>query len=133
MRFFLTLGASLIREEGDPVIDSKPIMFGRHGLEWSLLATFWKGRSIPKRFNCLRAFEGWTCTKSEEEPQEGITTTADYKVVYFAAGHEYAVWSDSGIRSESEAGVRLAMPQTHISCEVQYNPKIPEASVASCR
>jgi hypothetical protein len=33
MRFFLTLGASLIREEGGQVTDSKPVMFGRHGLE----------------------------------------------------------------------------------------------------
>jgi hypothetical protein len=30
-------------------------VFGRHGFEWTL-ATFWKGRSIPKRFNRLRAF-----------------------------------------------------------------------------
>jgi hypothetical protein len=50
MRLFLTLGASLIREEGGQVIDSKPVMFGRHGLEWTS-ATFWT--LYPKAFQLL--------------------------------------------------------------------------------
>ena len=62
-----------------------------------------------------------------------LTWRADYKVAYFAAGHEYTVWSDSGIRGESEADVRLAMPQSNPSCAVQYNTKRPDESVANCR
>jgi hypothetical protein len=69
MRLFLTLGASLIREESGQVADSKPIAFGRPDLEWSLLATFWKRALHPKAFQLLAAIlEGWACTKSEEEP-----------------------------------------------------------------
>ena len=53
MWFFLTLGASLIREEGGQVIDSKPVMFGRHGLEWNLLATSLERTLYPKAFQLL--------------------------------------------------------------------------------
>ena len=55
---FLTLGASLIREEGDQVIDSKPIMFGRHGLQWSLLADLSERTLYPEAFNRLRVLGG---------------------------------------------------------------------------
>jgi hypothetical protein len=63
-----------------------------------------------------------------------LTWKAEYRVVYFAAGREYALWADSGIRGESEAGVRLALPKSPPSCRVQYNPKRPEESgAAHCR
>ena len=62
-----------------------------------------------------------------------LTWKAEYRVVYFAANREFAVWADSGVRSESEAGVRLALPKSHPSCRVRYNPKRPEESVADCR
>ena len=58
---------------------------------------------------------------------------AEYEVTYFVANREYAVWADSGIRGESEAGVQLALPQSHLSCRVKYNPKRLEESVANCR
>lgn len=58
---------------------------------------------------------------------------AEYRVAYSVASREYAVWADSGIRGESEAGVRLALPQSRPSCRVRYNPKKPEASIADCR
>jgi len=62
-----------------------------------------------------------------------LTWKAEYRVGYFVARREYAVWADSGIRGESEAGVRLALPQSHPSCRVNYNPKRPGESVAICR
>ena len=62
-----------------------------------------------------------------------LTWKAEYRVVYFAASREHALWADSGIRGESEADVRLALPQSHPSCRVKYNPKRPEESVADCR
>jgi hypothetical protein len=62
-----------------------------------------------------------------------LTWKAEYKVAYFAASREYAVWADSGIRGESEAGVRLALPQSYPPCRVKYNPKRPQESVAECR
>jgi hypothetical protein len=62
-----------------------------------------------------------------------LTWKAEYRVVYFAASREYAVWADSGIRGESEAAIRLALPQSHPACRVQYNPSRPEDSIADCR
>ena len=62
-----------------------------------------------------------------------LTWKAEYKVAYSVANREYAVWTDSGVRGESEAGVRLVLPQSRPPCRVQYNPKSPEASVAYCR
>jgi hypothetical protein len=59
-----------------------------------------------------------------------LTWKAEYKIAYFVASREYAAWTDSGIRGESEAGVRLALPKSLPSCRVQYNPKRPEESVA---
>jgi hypothetical protein len=58
---------------------------------------------------------------------------ADYKVAYSVAGREYIVWADSGIRDESEDGVRLVMPKSRPSCWVRYNPEEPEISTADCR
>jgi len=62
-----------------------------------------------------------------------VTWKAEYRVVYRVASREYAVWVDSGIRDESEAGVRLALPQPRPSCRVRYDPKRPEESIADCR
>ena len=63
-----------------------------------------------------------------------VTWKAEYKVAYFVGSHEFAVWTHSGIRGESEAAVRLALPQSRPSCQVQYNPQRPEISVANiCR
>src|SRR4029077_14731760 len=46
---------------------------------------------------------------------------AEYKVAYSVATREYSVLADSGVRGQSEADVRLALPQK------------PEVSVADCR
>jgi hypothetical protein len=62
-----------------------------------------------------------------------ITWKAEYKVIYTVATHEYSVWTDSGIRGQSEADVRLALPQGSPTCRVRYNPQKPEVSVAGCR
>lgn len=62
-----------------------------------------------------------------------ITWRAEYKVAYSVAGREYVAWVDSGIRDESEDGVRLALPRSRPSCWVRYNVKKPEASSAECR
>jgi len=62
-----------------------------------------------------------------------ITWRAEYKVAYSVAGREYVAWADSGIRDESEDGVRLALPRSRPSCWVRYNVKKPEASMAGCR
>jgi hypothetical protein len=62
-----------------------------------------------------------------------LTWKAEYRVGYFVAHREYAAWADSGIRGESEARVQLALPESHLSCQVKYNPKTPEESVANCQ
>lgn len=62
-----------------------------------------------------------------------ITWRAEYKVAYAVATREYSVWADSGIRGQSEADVRLALPRTRPACRVRYNPQKPEASIADCR
>lgn len=62
-----------------------------------------------------------------------VTWKAEYRVAYFVAAREYAVWADSGIRDESEAGVRLRLLQARPSCSVRYNPKSPQESIADCR
>ncbi|MGA7221132.1 MAG: hypothetical protein WBX38_22650 [Candidatus Sulfotelmatobacter sp.] len=61
------------------------------------------------------------------------TWRAEYQVSYLAGSREYSVWADSGIRGESEAVVRLALPQAPLTCQVKYNPKKPEQAVAGCR
>ena len=62
-----------------------------------------------------------------------LTWKAEYMVAYSVEGLEYAAWADSGIRGESEAAVRLVLPQSHPSCRVQYNPQKPVVSIAGCR
>lgn len=62
-----------------------------------------------------------------------LTWKAEYRVVYFVTNREYAQWADSGIRGESKAAVRLALPQSKLSCRVRYNPEKPEEAAADCR
>jgi hypothetical protein len=62
-----------------------------------------------------------------------VTWRADYKVAYAVATREYSVWTDSGIRGQSEDDVRLALPRSRPICRVRYNAKKPEASVVECR
>jgi hypothetical protein len=62
-----------------------------------------------------------------------LTWKAEYRVDYSVASRNYAVWADSGIRGESETGIRLALPQSRPPCRVRYNPKKPEESTADCR
>jgi hypothetical protein len=62
-----------------------------------------------------------------------LTWKAEYRVAYSVAGREFTVWADSGIRRQSEADVRLALPQSRRSCRVHYNPQKPEICVADCR
>jgi len=62
-----------------------------------------------------------------------LTWKAEYSVAYFAASREYVIWADSGIRSESEEGVRLALLRPLPSCRVRYKPETPGESIADCR
>ena len=62
-----------------------------------------------------------------------LTWKAEYSVAYSASSRGYVIWADSGIRSESEDGVRLALPRSLPSCEVRYNPETPGESTADCR
>jgi Protein of unknown function (DUF3592) len=62
-----------------------------------------------------------------------ITWKAEYRVAYSVTSREHAVWADSGIQGETEADVKLVVPQSRPSCRVQYDPKRPEVSVADCR
>ena len=59
-----------MRGEGGQVIDSKPVMFGRPDLEWSLLAPFGKDALSQSVSIACEHLEGCACTKSEEEPEE---------------------------------------------------------------
>ena len=58
---------------------------------------------------------------------------AEYRVSYTVVGREYAVWADSGVRGDSEADLRLALPRLRPQCQVKYNPRRPEESLANCR
>jgi hypothetical protein len=62
-----------------------------------------------------------------------LTWKAEYSVAYSVASRKYAVWSNSGIRSESEDGVRLALPRSLPSCRVRYKPETPGVSMADCQ
>ena len=62
-----------------------------------------------------------------------LTWKAEYSVAYSVASREYAIWADSGIRSESEDGVRLALPRSLPFCRVRYKPETPGVSIADCR
>src|SRR6266702_8930909 len=59
-----------------------------------------------------------------------LTWKAEYSVAYSVASREYAIWADSGIRSESEDGVHLALPRSLPSCRVRYKPETPGISIA---
>jgi hypothetical protein len=62
-----------------------------------------------------------------------LTWKAEYRVAYSVRSRNYAVWADSGIRGESETGIRWALPQSRPLCRVWYNPTKPEESIADCR
>ena len=62
-----------------------------------------------------------------------LTWKAEYRVDYSVRSRNYAVWADSGIRGESEAGIRLALLQSRPPCRVRFNPRKPEESIADCR
>lgn len=70
---------------------------------------------------------------SETKWGSDLTWRAEYKVAYSISDHEYSMWSDSGIRGESETAVRSALGQSHPICEVQYNPQKPIAAQTECR
>lgn len=57
---------------------------------------------------------------------------AEYRVGYSVDGRQYSVWSDSGVKGNSEADVRLRMEKVS-SCRVLYKPAQPETSVATCQ
>jgi hypothetical protein len=61
------------------------------------------------------------------------TWKAEYQVSYLVEGREYSAWTDSGIRGESEAAVRLALKKSRLTCQVKYNPRKPKESIADCR
>lgn len=60
-----------------------------------------------------------------------VTWKAQYRVEYLVEGHEYSVWTDSGVRGDSEADVRLRLGKVS-SCRVLYKPGQPETAVAKC-
>ena len=62
-----------------------------------------------------------------------VTWKAEYLVSYHVGNRGYTVWADSGIRSESEDGVRFLLPQHAPKCRVQYKPQRPEVATANCR
>lgn len=62
-----------------------------------------------------------------------LTWKAEYRVAYTVDDREYSVWTDSGVRGDSEADVRLALPRLRPPCQVRYNPQRPEESLADCR
>ncbi|MGH9513548.1 MAG: DUF3592 domain-containing protein [Terriglobales bacterium] len=61
-----------------------------------------------------------------------LTWKAEYRVSYTVAGREYTVWADSGIRGESEAGVRMVLPESRPPCRVRYDTARPETAVTDC-
>src|ERR1051326_242711 len=62
-----------------------------------------------------------------------VTWRADYQVGYAVDGREYSIWTDSGIRGETEGDVRMQFPRRYGDCRVQYGPQKPKISIASCR
>jgi hypothetical protein len=57
---------------------------------------------------------------------------AEYVVTYAVNGRAYSVQTDSGIRRESEAEVKLALPKNPPECSVRYSAMKPEISTAEC-
>ena len=82
------------------------------------------GRVEDARVVVDHAFE----TKGGSE----VRWRAEYLVKY-RADPDHSVWTDSGIRSDSEAGARLALPKSLPSCRVRYNLFKPELAVANCK
>lgn len=62
-----------------------------------------------------------------------LTWKAEYRVEYLVASRKHDTWVDSGIRGESQDGVRLALPHSQLSCSVRYDPENPAASRGDCR
>ena len=97
-------------------------------LRWMYPSTRWasvKGSLADTRI----VSEHW----SESKGSPPLLWRAEYKVAYSVAGHEYTVWSDSGIRGEDEDEIRLALSGRHASsCRVQYDVDKPDRSVAEC-
>ena len=100
-----------------------------------LAAVFFRGRETKRAFvpgviqdTRVVADHGW-----ETKWGSQLTWKAEYKVAYVVAGHEYTVWGDSGIRADSEADVRLALPPIRPPCQVRYDRAKPNLSVANCR
>ena len=57
----------------------------------------------------------------------------EYKVAYSVAGKDYMVWTDSGMRADTEADIRLALPAKPPACQVWYHPGQPSDSFARCK
>jgi len=57
-----------------------------------------------------------------------LTWKAEYSVEYIVASRKHDLWVDSGIRGESQDGVRLALPHSRLDCGVPYNPEDPAVS-----
>lgn len=57
---------------------------------------------------------------------------AEYRVAYSVDGKEYTAWVDAGVSGESEAIVRLNLPQQRRFCRVEYNPIDPKTASAKC-
>lgn len=91
--------------------------------------------ATPRWVSVQGSLEG---TRIVSEPWSGIAGRsllwrAEYKVVYSVAGRKYVIWSDSGIKGESEDEIRLTLSARHSSCRVQYDPSKPESSAAVCQ
>ena len=61
-----------------------------------------------------------------------VIWVAEYKVVYLAGGHEYTVWTNSGVRGESKLDVQLRLPRSQPICSVRYKLGEPASAVAHC-
>ncbi len=62
-----------------------------------------------------------------------LTGKAEYRVEYLVASRKHDIWVDSGIRGESQDGVRLALPHSRLNCSVRYDPENPAACKGDCR
>jgi hypothetical protein len=62
-----------------------------------------------------------------------LTWKAEYRGEYLVASRKHDTWVDSGIRGESQDGVRLALPHSRLNCSVRYDPENPAASRVDCR
>lgn len=62
-----------------------------------------------------------------------LSWRAEYRVTYSAAGRDFTVWADSGLRGDTENDVRISLPQSRRSCQVRYDPAKSESAMADCR